>query len=350
MDKTNLLLIEDNPGDARLIKEMLSDGTDGQYELDWKPDLSSGILRAGQGNVDVILLDLNLPDSAGYETFLKMLEKAPLVPIVVLSGISDESIALRAVRKGAQDYLVKGKVDTTQLIRSLRYAMARKAGEDRQFSLTELQTYDGKEGRQAYIAFEGKVYDVTTSRFWKGGAHIKQHFAGQDLTGLVAKAPHGAESLLKVRVVGVLVKEKSLAQKFLLHLEEHHPHSLVVHLSIAYGLCTPFFALLYLVTGELSFEKAAYYLLVLGLASAPFSTLSGVLSWRLTFEGTMNRLFGWKIALSAALFALTVPAVLWRALDPDVLVRANYLFLGLLIAQVPLAALLGYAGGKISHP
>ncbi len=348
--QTNLLLIEDNPGDARLIKEMLAEQPEGQYHLDWRTDLLSGLAHLAENKVDLVLLDLNLPDSRGFDTFAKVLERAPRIPIVVLTGISDEDMAVKAVKQGAQDYLVKGQADAVHLLRSIRYAIARRAGGDRKFTLGELRAFDGKEDRPAYIAFEEKVYDVTGNRLWKAGAHVKQHFAGQDLTGMLEKSPHGVETLLKIPVLGELVKERSLFAKALFAFEAHHPHSLVVHFSVAYGIGIPLFAILYVFAGGIGFEAASYYLLLLGLLFAPLSGLSGVLSWKTTYEGKQDRLYTWKIVLTSAFSAVTIATSLWRTLDDQVLVDTNFFYIGLLLSLAILSSALGYIGGKISHP
>ena len=123
--KIKVLLIEDNPGDARLIRELLAEVEGAPFDLyhtDW---LSAGLGRLAQGDIDVILLDLSLPDSKGLDSLGKFHAQAPKVPIVVLSGLSDEAVAVKAVQEGAQDYLVKGSIDGSLLVRSLRYAIER---------------------------------------------------------------------------------------------------------------------------------------------------------------------------------------------------------------------------------
>ena len=119
------LLIEDNPGDARLIGAFLGEVQGVQIHLEQAERLSAGLTRLGETEIDVILLDLGLPDSQGIETFLGAHREAQGVPIVVLSGTEDETLAIRAVHEGAQDYLVKGELSSRALERSLRYAIER---------------------------------------------------------------------------------------------------------------------------------------------------------------------------------------------------------------------------------
>jgi signal transduction histidine kinase len=124
-----VLLIEDNPGDARLIQELLRGATTAQFELTCVERLAAGLQRLAEETFDVLLLDLGLPDSQGLDTFTKTQTQAPDVPIVLLTALDDEAFALEAVRKGAQDYLVKGQVDSNLLARAMRYAIERHRAE-----------------------------------------------------------------------------------------------------------------------------------------------------------------------------------------------------------------------------
>ncbi len=126
-----VLLIEDNPGDARLIREMLVDEGVAGFNLTHVDRLSRGLELASGEGVDLILLDLSLPGSHGLETFTTLRMQSPGKPVIVLTGIDDETLAVRAVQEGAQDYLVKGRVDGTALVRSMRYAIERKKSEER---------------------------------------------------------------------------------------------------------------------------------------------------------------------------------------------------------------------------
>src|SRR5438874_10754504 len=125
----NVLLVEDNLIDARLISGLLK-GPAEALKCRHVNRLAEALqlLRAIQ--FDVILLDLNLEDSAGYETFSRILPPAAKAAILVLSGSDDEDLAIRTVREGAQDYLVKGSFDGRLLLRSIRYAFERKRSEE----------------------------------------------------------------------------------------------------------------------------------------------------------------------------------------------------------------------------
>ncbi len=122
----SILLIEDNPGDARQVEEILKDVPGFLFKIERVDRLSKGLTRLGLGDIDIVLLDLNLPDSNGYETYQQLHSRYPDTPAVLLTGLDDEELGLRAVRDGAQDYLAKGKLDGNTLARSIRYAMERK--------------------------------------------------------------------------------------------------------------------------------------------------------------------------------------------------------------------------------
>ncbi len=122
-----VLLIEDNLGDARLIEENLRDAGYRTFQLTRKSTLREGLtLLRERADVDVVLLDLGLPDSLGIETFTAVDAQAPGVPIIVLTGVSDESLAVATVREGAQDYLLKDQASGSLLARAMRYAIERK--------------------------------------------------------------------------------------------------------------------------------------------------------------------------------------------------------------------------------
>src|SRR5262249_31223126 len=116
----------DNPADARLIEIMVLDAGDDLFEIEHVPRLKGALERLARGGIGVVLSDLSLPDSHGLDTFIRLHERAPQVPIIVLSGLNDTTVAVQAVHEGAQDFLVKGHVDGQLLVRAMRYAIERK--------------------------------------------------------------------------------------------------------------------------------------------------------------------------------------------------------------------------------
>ena len=120
-----VLLIEDSPVDSRLLRLLLAESTSSHFELVRVDHLAEGLKRLRDEHFDVVLSDLSLPDSHGFETFQSLQARVPDMPIIVLSGVDDETLAIKAVREGAQDYLVKGRVDSHSLSRAISYAIER---------------------------------------------------------------------------------------------------------------------------------------------------------------------------------------------------------------------------------
>ena len=127
---THVLLIEDNPGDARLIAEMLKEADGDGFALECAERLSVGLEKLRSNPADVVLLDLSLPDSRGLETFVRFQSKFPQLPAVILTGLDDEETAVQAAHAGAQDYFVKGTIAGPALGRSLKYAIERKKAQE----------------------------------------------------------------------------------------------------------------------------------------------------------------------------------------------------------------------------
>jgi PAS domain S-box-containing protein len=127
-----ILVVEDNPGDARLVRELLRECSSLAAEVVHVERLSDACAHPGAAAVDAVLLDLSLPDSRGLDTVTRMLVAVPDVPVIVLTGLHDEALAEEALRIGAQDYLIKGEFDARLLERSIRYAHERKERENEQ--------------------------------------------------------------------------------------------------------------------------------------------------------------------------------------------------------------------------
>jgi signal transduction histidine kinase len=149
----SILLIEDDAADARLIREMVFEvSVELARRLRHVDRLAAGIEAARATHTDLVLLDLSLPDASGFDTFRRLQAAVPTVPVVILSGLSDEAMAVRSVQGGAQDYLVKGHVDGATLVRAMRYAIERKRMDVERREL----------GRQRDEFFAGVSHDLRT--------------------------------------------------------------------------------------------------------------------------------------------------------------------------------------------
>lgn len=121
-----VLLIEDNRGDYILILQMLDKSENADFEITHSKELANGLKILENGHVDVVLLDLGLPDSQGLESFKSIFKKYHYIPIIILTGLADEEIGIKSIKYGAQDYLVKGEFDGKLLARAIQYAIERK--------------------------------------------------------------------------------------------------------------------------------------------------------------------------------------------------------------------------------
>ncbi|MDH4186231.1 MAG: GGDEF domain-containing response regulator [Nitrospira sp.] len=133
------LLVEDNDVDAQLTQDLLSEWSIEEFRVTRVKTLREGLMLLNQDRFDAILLDLSLPDAFGLPTIRQVHAANPAIPVVVLSGVSDQNLALQAVQQGAQDYLVKGQGHPELLVRAIIYAIERKRSEER---LTYLAQYD----------------------------------------------------------------------------------------------------------------------------------------------------------------------------------------------------------------
>lgn len=128
-EKINILIIEDNPGDVELISYMLAEDNDIAFNVNHCSKLSEGIENLKKVKPDIVLLDLGLPDSVGLNTFEKLHSEASHVPVIIMTGLEDKATVTRAVKLGAQDYLIKGEFESNLLTRSIRYSIERKKTE-----------------------------------------------------------------------------------------------------------------------------------------------------------------------------------------------------------------------------
>ncbi len=150
--KTRVLLIEDDPGDARLIVEVLKDAQDSRFEVVCRQSLADGLETLEETEIDIILLDLSLPDSQGLRTLDMVRKQFEGIPILVLTGLDDKKLSLEAVKRGAQDYLLKGTIHTDVMERCIKYAIERHQLLDRirATSLTDVLT--GLHNRRGFEA------------------------------------------------------------------------------------------------------------------------------------------------------------------------------------------------------
>ncbi|HZO99881.1 MAG TPA: diguanylate cyclase response regulator [Terriglobia bacterium] len=151
-ESIRVLLIEDNPGDAYLIRKALTEARNLEITLVCEDRLARGIERLASGRHDLVLLDLSLPDSQGLETFNRLCEVDDEIPIIILTGFQDERVAVRAVQGGAEDYLVKGEIGSSSLVRAIRYALERHRTQGVLRAVSMLDGLTGLYNRRGFVA------------------------------------------------------------------------------------------------------------------------------------------------------------------------------------------------------
>jgi predicted heme/steroid binding protein/uncharacterized membrane protein len=221
----------------------------------------------------------------------------------------------------------------------------------------ELVLFNGKDDKPVYIAFQGKVYDVSKSPLWSKGLHMNRHPSGKDLTGAISAAPHGTEILERYPQVGVLKKGppeelkhlplliQSLLQKF--PMAKRHPHPMVVHFPLAFLMASSLFVLLYLIFKNSSFEITSFYLLLLGVIASPFAMVTGLFTWWVNYRLKLTLFVKRKIQLSILLLIFGAILILWRGFQTQV---SNPIYFILMVFLTPMVGLLGYYGGQMTFP
>jgi two-component system, cell cycle response regulator len=155
-----ILLVEDNAGDVRMIREMLFDIGEVRFETESINILADGIKRLSEVKFDALLLDLGLPDSNGMETLMRVVSQYPDLPVIVLTGLADAQAGIQAVHKGAQDYLTKGEISSDLLNRSIRYAIERKRLLTEMRNLSLLDHLTGLYNRRGFFALTEQRFKV----------------------------------------------------------------------------------------------------------------------------------------------------------------------------------------------
>ena len=232
----------------------------------------------------------------------------------------------------------------------------------KEFDLESLLKFNGQDGNPVYIVHQGRVIDVTNSKFWKTGLHMKRHQAGKDLTADIEAAPHGTEVLDRYPQVGVIKKEETserpmpkLLSSLLARypLLRRHPHPMLVHFPIVFMFSPTLFNLLYLITGMKSFEVTALHCLGGGILFTPLAMLTGWFTWWLNYLAKPMRAVTIKMRFSVLLLAVSVVAFVWRILNPGILnafTGGGAVYFLLILSLIPIVAIVGWFGATLTFP
>ncbi len=231
----------------------------------------------------------------------------------------------------------------------------------REFKADELADYNGDNGNPIYIAYAGKVYDVSESKLWRKGLHMKRHRAGHDLTNDLQAAPHEEDVIQRYPQVGILKKthdERQLPQPIAFLTARfpflrRHPHPMTVHFPIVFMFSTTVFSLLYLFTGEKSFETTAFHSLGAGILFNFVGITTGIYTWWLNYMAKMLRPVKIKIPLTMVLLVTSVIIFIWRISVPDILINfkgLSILYLMLVLSLSIMVTIIGWFGASMTFP
>jgi predicted heme/steroid binding protein/uncharacterized membrane protein len=232
----------------------------------------------------------------------------------------------------------------------------------KEFDDESLKEFNGKDGKPVYVAHQGKVYDVSASRFWKTGTHMKRHPSGGDLTSEITAAPHGPELLERYPQVGILKKVETterpmpgwldnLLKRF--PILRRHPHPMVVHFPIVFMFSTALFNLLYLLSGYRSFEVTSMHCLGGGILFIPLGIVTGFFTWWLNYLAQPSKGIKIKIYCSLTLLAAALIAFIWRLASPEILISfsgSSLIYLILIFSLPTLVSIIGWYGAKMTFP
>jgi predicted heme/steroid binding protein/uncharacterized membrane protein len=215
------------------------------------------------------------------------------------------------------------------------------------------------------VIYDGRVYDVSGSKLWKGGLHMRRHKGGSDLTADIQAAPHEADVLERYPQVGTVTQaaaapevETPLPAIVTLLLEKNpffrrHPHPMTVHFPIVFMLSAPFFLVLYLLTGVRTFETTAFHCLGGGVLFTSVGIVTGLITWWYNYMGQMMTAIAIKIPLSLAMLVLTTIAFVWRLFRPEVMVDPHgirLLYPIMVLSLAPIVSIIGWYGATMTFP
>ncbi len=234
----------------------------------------------------------------------------------------------------------------------------------KEFDADELAKFNGENGKPIYMAYQKKVYDVTGSKLWRNGLHMKRHHAGLDLTADLQGAPHEPDVLERYPQVGTLKEEIAEVAELTIPrplewllakapMLRRHPHPMTVHFPIVFAFTTTIFNILYLITGIKSLETTALHSLGAGILFTVVAITTGLYTWWLNYMAKPNKAVKVKIPLSLILLVTQIIAFIWRLNVPDVmdsLEGINIIYFVLVVSLFPMVVVIGWFGAFLTFP
>jgi predicted heme/steroid binding protein/uncharacterized membrane protein len=232
----------------------------------------------------------------------------------------------------------------------------------KKFTPESLAENNGKNGKPIYIAHKGKVYDVSGSKMWSGGIHMKRHKAGADLSTDIQAAPHEPDVLQRYPQIGILEKKEEdqrpipdflakLIRRF--PMLRRHPHPMTVHFPIVFMFSTFVFTFLFLITNVPSFETTAFHCLGAGVFFSIVAISTGWYTWWLNYQAKPLRAVTIKKSASLSMFIVSIIAFFMRVDNPEILSdfsTVSLLYLMLVFSLPLFVTLIGWFGASLTFP
>ncbi len=233
----------------------------------------------------------------------------------------------------------------------------------KEYDIEELKEFNGENGKPVYVVYQGRVIDLTGSKLWKGGLHMKRHHAGTDLTADIQAAPHGLDVLDRYPQAGVLMQSGKNTLRSMPHVFEtvlgkypflqRHPHPMTVHFPIVFMISAVLFNILYLLTGINAFEATAWHCLGGAVLFTPAAIITGLFTWWLNYMAKPLRPVTIKLVLSPLAWLLASAAFTWRLATPDILTLfrpESVVYLTVVISLFPIVSIIGWYGAQLTFP
>ena len=231
----------------------------------------------------------------------------------------------------------------------------------KEFDENSLNENNGAEGKPVYVAYKGKVYDISGSKLWKTGKHMNRHHAGGDMTAEIQAAPHTPEVLDRFPLVGTL-KSKSNEREIPAFLSSlltripmlrRHPHPMTIHFPIVFVFSVLFFNAAFLITGIKSFEVTAFHCIGAGILFTPVAIVTGFYTWWLNYLAKITKPILVKQICSLLLFVVEIALFVMRYRNPEIIQSMSgyaVLFLALMFFMVILITIVGWYGAHLTFP
>ena len=220
-------------------------------------------------------------------------------------------------------------------------------------NLEKLKQYHGQNKQKAYVAYKGKVYDVTGSHLWENGIHKKIHNAGLDLTDAMENAPHAEEVFAEFTIVDTLDRNNRSKIDWVKWYRKYHPHPMLVHFPIALHIFAGGLDLIFFFWPKDSFATAVFYTFFVATVMGGLAMIPGILSWWINYKLAFTHIFVIKLALAVITLLLGIVGIIIYFDNPDVVYTQSLpsiVYHAIILLTTVTVIIVAYYGAKITWP